>query len=177
LLNTNIIFETVIFLLVYLFLYNISLSIIFLNFFSFISTKSKTLFSFNNFRLNFFLTTSSFIAILSMAGVPPFSGFFSKLFLLTIIQSSNFFFFYIFFFTFFFFYIFFFTLLFFGLYFYTQNLRFILTSNNKSLTYPFELTVRISTFFCSAVLFLSFLNVLGIFFLDDILLFFYWIFS
>jgi NADH:ubiquinone oxidoreductase subunit 2 (subunit N) len=167
LLTLNSCFETIVFLSLYLFLYNISLIVIFLNFFSFISIKSKTLFSFNEFKLNFFLLTTTFISLLSMAGVPPFVGFFSKLFLLIILSSSNFF----------VFFTAFFSLLFFGLYFYTQNLRFILTSSNKSINYAFDLYLRTPSFFFFLVTTLTFLIFFGIFFLDDLILFFYWLFS
>lgn len=163
----NTYLELITLLSIYLFFYNLSLVVIFLNFFSFINTKIKTIFSFNEFKLNFFLLSTTFIAILSMAGVPPFIGFFSKLFLLILLSSS-----YI-----ATLYIPLLILLFFGLYFYTQNLRYILTSNNKNTNYAFNENLRLPSLFFFIVTNISFLTTLGLFFLDDFILIFYWIFS
>nr|APW82407.1 nad2_b [Laurentiella strenua] len=154
-------------LYIYMFIYNLALLVIFWNLYTFISFNAKSIYAFNKFKLNFFLTFSTTIALLSMAGVPPFTGFFSKLFILTLLANSNF--------TFFF--VFFFILLFLALYFYTQNLRFLLSSTNDAVPYTFEIFLRISTIYLIFTLFICFFLIFGIFFLDDLILLFSWIFS
>jgi NADH:ubiquinone oxidoreductase subunit 2 (subunit N) len=104
---------------------------------------------------------------LSIAGVPPFLGFFSKLFILLILINSNFF----------IFYIWFFGLLLFGLYFYAQNLRFLYSTGPASLNYAFERTVRVSTFFIFFAVVIAFVIISGGLFINDFFLYFYWLFS
>jgi len=67
------------------------------------------------------------VALLSMAGVPPFSGFFSKLAIFVLLLNSSIF----------FLFPLLFILLFTGLYFYLQNLRLVLTISNRLLSNPF----------------------------------------
>lgn len=128
-------------------------------------SATKSLYSFSNFSFDspylLFLTISLF----SMAGVPPFIGFFSKIFILNLLINSNLF----------LFYFLFFVLLFVGLYFYIQNMRFLHSSNLSYSNKPYVINERSSvTLFYFAVL-VMYLLIFGISYIDDILLLFIWI--
>lgn len=159
--------DNLIVLFTYMFIYNLSLLLIFWTLQQFINFNFKTLYSFSDLKFNFFFTSSVTIVLFSIAGVPPFIGFFSKLLILISLVNSNFF----------FFYIFFFGLLFFGLYFYLQNIRFLYSTGVGKLSYSFELNLRLSSLFVYYSYFILFFIVFGIFFFDDFILYFYWIFS
>lgn len=152
-------------LLVYMFVYNLSLIVIFWTLHQFISFNFKTLFSFNDLKFNFFFVVSTTITLFSMAGVPPFLGFFSKLLILLILINSNFF----------FFYLFFFFLLFFGLYFYVQNIRFLYSTGSSKLSYLFLINLRLSNLYFYFTFSILFFLIFGSFFMDDVFLFFYWL--
>ena len=91
------------------------------------SKSYKTLYSLSTFSFEssylFFLT----VFLFSLAGVPPFIGFFSKIYLLDILVDQGFF----------LLYSIFVVLLIFGLYFYVQNLRFLHSTNLKNSAKPF----------------------------------------
>lgn len=150
-----------------MFIYNLSLLVIFWTLKQFISFSNKTLFSFSDLKVNYFFSTTIAVALFSIAGVPPFLGFFSKLFILLSLLNANFF----------FFFFFFFGLLFFGLYFYLQNIRFLYTSGSGKIAYTFENGLRLSSFFVFFTHFILFSLVFGFFFIDDLTLLFYWIFA
>jgi NADH:ubiquinone oxidoreductase subunit 2 (subunit N) len=166
LLTSNNNFENIIYLYSYLYIYNVTLIFFFWSFMNFIIIQYKTLFFLNNLKFNFFYTFVFTACLFSMAGVPPFLGFFSKLFILLIASAS----------TFSIFYIFFFILLFLGLYFYIQNIRYALTSQFSNINLPsqFQL-IHFYNYYLLSVFFLIFI-LLGFFFLDDVILFFTWIF-
>lgn len=107
----------------------------------------------------FFIT----VLIFSLAGVPPFVGFFSKLFLLNILVNKNFYYLY--------FLLFLIVLL--GLYFYVQNIRFLHSSNLKNAHKIYwrgseKVQVIFSYFACVN----TFIAANGVVYLDDLLLVF-----
>ncbi len=162
----NSFLDTLVILFIYMFVYNLSLISIFWTLHQFISFNFKTLFSFNDLKFNFYFVTSTAVLLFSIAGVPPFLGFFSKLLILLILINSNFY----------FFYIFFFVLLFLGLYFYLQNIRFLYSTANSSLSYSFIPTLRISSLYFNWTFTILFFLMFGCFFIDDVILYFYWLF-
>jgi NADH-quinone oxidoreductase subunit N len=102
-----------------------------------------------------------------MAGVPPFLGFFTKLFLMLLLLNNSFF---------LLFYIFF-ILLFLGLYFYIQNIKFLHSSNLKNTESIYllnneKLNVTFLYFTINVILLLT----LGLFLIDDIMILFTWFF-
>jgi len=159
--------DTLITLFIYMLIYNLSLISIFWTLHQFISSNIKTLYSFTDFKFNFYFVISLTIVLFSIAGVPPFLGFFSKLLILLILVNSNFF----------FFYIFFFGLLFFGLYFYLQNIRFLYSTGVGKLNYTYTSNVRLTSLYFNFTFLILFFLIFGFFFMDDILLYFYWLFS
>ena len=76
-----------------MFIYNMSLLIIFWTLQQFVSFNFKTLYSFSDLKFNFYFVTALSVVLFSIAGVPPFLGFFSKLLILLALLNSNFFFF------------------------------------------------------------------------------------
>lgn len=162
----NNFFDNLIILVSYIFIYNLSLFILFWIFFNFISFNFKTLYSFNDLKFNFYFLSLITLILFSIAGVPPFIGFFSKILILISLLNSNFF----------FFYILFFSLIFFGLYFYLQNIRFLYSNSNKTINYSFIFNLKLSTIFLSITFFLSFFFIFGIFFFDEIIFYLNWIF-
>jgi NADH:ubiquinone oxidoreductase subunit 2 (subunit N) len=102
-----------------------------------------------------------------MAGVPPFLGFFSKILILILLINSNFF----------LFYTFFFGLLFFGLYFYLQNIRFLHSTGLGKLNYANVGFLRISSLYYVLTIFFLFILIFGFSFMDDFILYFYWLLS
>lgn len=159
--------DNLIVLFTYMFIYNMSLLLLFWTLKQFISFKLKTLHSLTDLKFNFFFLSVLTIVLFSIAGVPPFIGFFSKLLILITLTNANFF----------FFYIFFFALLFFGLYFYLQNIRFLYSTGISKINYAFETNLRISTLFIYYSYIVLFFIIFGIFFFDDFILYFYWLFS
>ena len=87
----NLTCDSNILMFTYMFLYNTSLILLFWTLFTTILTKFKTLHSFNSFHFNSFHLLVLTILLFSMAGVPPFIGFFSKLFILTLLVNNSFF--------------------------------------------------------------------------------------
>ena len=73
-----------------MFIYNLSVIGLFWVFFSFVNSDIKTLYSFSLFSFDSFYLFFLTVLIFSLAGVPPFMGFFSKLFLLNILVNKNF---------------------------------------------------------------------------------------
>ena len=132
-----------------------------------ITTDIKTLYSLKDFKLNFFSLSVFLIIFFSIAGVPPFIGFFSKLLILLNLLNSNFF----------FFFFFFFPLLFFGLYFYLQNIKYLVSNTNEQNNYFFTLNLRLNKIYTLSAISVLFFICFGFFFFDDLLLYFYWIFS
>jgi NADH:ubiquinone oxidoreductase subunit 2 (subunit N) len=107
------------------------------------------------------------LTLFSMAGVPPFTGFLTKLFLLNIILNQKIF----------YFYFYFFLLLFLGLYFYVQNMRFLhSTSYDANPMLKFSSYAYTSTSYAHFSVCVSFMLIFGVLFIDDALLFFLWVF-
>lgn len=152
-------------LFTYMFIYNMSLILFFWTLMSYISTTTKTLHMLNSFSLNpttvFVLT----VLLMSMSGVPPFMGFFSKLFLITLIMNYSFFTLY---FTLF-------VILFFSLYFYIQNIRFIHSTNTKNSSSNYLINERINIAYHYLASLLMIFIIFGFIFIDDLLLFFSWL--
>lgn len=149
----------------YMFIYNLSLYVVFSTLFQFVNSNYKTLYSFLDLgSLNFF-SKVLVISLFSMAGVPPFWGFFSKIFIFTLLSTSNFF-------------ILFpplFILLFISLYFYIQNIRFLNSTNGFNFTPIHEITTRVVPIYYYLTLFFLFLITFGIFYTEDLLLLVEWI--
>ena len=102
-----------------------------------------------------------------MAGVPPFIGFFSKLFIILLFINGYF------------------SLLFLlllillliGLYFYMQNIKFLHSTNTSSANYPFFLNEKLVINYYYLIIFFLIVISLGTFFIDDFILFITWIFN
>lgn len=147
----------------YICIYNISLISLFIVFTQHILTKFKTIYAFNDYYFNTFFLNIITITLLSLAGVPPFIGFFSKLLILITLINS----------VFFIFYIFFFALLLLALYFYLQNIRFLFSSQSSVLSYSYLNFKRINSLATYVLIIIVSVLINGVFIFDDILLFFY----
>jgi NADH-quinone oxidoreductase subunit N len=151
---------TVTLLYFYMIFYNLTL----LGFFwitnSSIILNVKTLYSLNTFSFNSFYLFFITVFLFSLAGVPPFTGFFNKLFIFNLIFQNGFFLLY--------------TLLIIillvGLYFYMQNLRFLHSTNYNYSYKPFLGVERhsLSLHYYLVIKLLLLAN--GVFLLDDFLL-------
>lgn len=154
-------------LFAYMLIYNTSLITLFWVLFSTVLTQFKTLHSFNSFSFNSFFLLTITILLFSMAGVPPFVGFFSKLFILTLLTNNSFF----------ILYSVFFVVLFIGLYFYVQNIRFLHSTNHNSLAYQYMIVgERATPIFYYFTIYILTLLILGTVYVDDILLVVTWLF-
>ena len=131
----------------------------------FVSQKNTSISALVDLKANQLLLFIATIVLFSIAGVPPLLGFFPKLLILINLLNSNFF----------FFYIFFFVLLFFALYFYMQNVRFLYSTGKSKINLSFLVSTRLSTIFPLLAIFIVITLIFGIFFLQDLLLFFYWL--
>ena len=87
----------------------------------------KTLYSLSMFGFDSFNLLVFTILLFSLAGVPPFLGFFSKIFLMNMLVQYGFF----------VLYCLLYIILIFGLYFYMQNLRFLHSTNHRSIPKAF----------------------------------------
>ena len=148
-----------------MFIYNVTLISIFFVLMSSLISNFKTLYSFSNYSFDIFFLLSLSISIFSLAGVPPFIGFFSKLFILNILSNSNMF----------ILYFILFVILLLALYFYIQNLRFLHSTNQgySSSSYLSNERKSINIYYYS--LFIVFFLSLGFFLIDDIILIFIWL--
>lgn len=153
-------------LFLYMSIYNISMISIFWLILNLLIIKKKTIFSFIYLKFNFFYNFMLLVTLLSIAGVPPFIGFFSKLLILLILTSSNFF----------ILYFFFFILLFQGLYFYLQNLKFLNSNTNLSSNFQYLNQQKNSIFFLYFIIIFLYFSIVGFLFLDDLFLYFFWFF-
>lgn len=157
--------HTMTLLLTYMIIYNLTSFLLFSTLLQIANTKVKTLFSLSDLgSANFFTKTLS-VTLLSMAGVPPLLGFFSKIFIFVLVAHSNLF-------------VLFlplFILLFVGLYFYVQNLRFLNSTNKPQLVLPSELSLRSNFSYYTTSLPLLFLVIFGFCYVDDLLLLSAWV--
>lgn len=157
--------NTLILLWSYMLIYNLSLFLIFSTLFQFLHSEMKTLQSFNNISSNNFFNKTLVISLFSMAGVPPFWGFFSKLFIFTLLCNSNFF----------ILFPLFFLILFMGLYFYMQNIRFLNSTNHSNFYAISELNTRTVPLYYYVTLIILFFLVFGFIFTEDLILFITWL--
>lgn len=149
-----------------MFFYNISLFNIFWVLKQTIVNNTKTIHAFSDLKFNSFYIITLTLSILSMAGIPPFLGFFSKVLILVLITNSNFF----------FFIFFFLILLFLGLYFYLQNIRYMYSTNQYMYNNIFTINIHITNLSFLILTFFNFITIFGFFFFNDFLLYFYWLF-
>lgn len=150
-----------------MFIYNTSLITLFWLLFNTVLTQFKTLQSFNSFSFNSFFIFAITVLLFSMAGVPPFIGFFSKLFILTLLTNNSFF----------ILYAVFFITLFIGLYFYVQNIRFLHSTNYSQIPHSYLAgNTRTNPVFYYFILSILILIILGAVYVDDLVLIFTWIF-
>lgn len=111
-------------------------------------------------NLQFFLI-SCILTLLSMAGIPPLSGFVSKfLMFIYILLKKNIFFF-----------IFFSLINFFTIYFYIQNFRFLISKSNNYFFFFTDNHAFINFNLVFILIIFNFFNFFSIFFLEDLMIF------
>ena len=145
-----------------MFLYNMTLFVLLISIVTNLLPKNKTLFSMSSFSFDPSLLLIITICLFSMAGVPPFIGFFSKLFILNIILNAGLF----------LLYFLLFVLLFAGLYFYMQNMRLLHSSKLTNSTKPHINNERISVMPLYVSIYTLVILISGLTYVDDILLYF-----
>jgi len=151
---------------IYFYIYNITLVTTFWIILTVISKQFLTLQSFNNFSFNSYYVFLLTLLLFSMAGVPPFLGFFSKL-LVFVNNVNN---------DFFLLYSLLFIILFVGLYFYIQNIRFLHSTNYSTMNFTYLINERVSLVFNYFTIWVTTFLVLGSIAINDIDLFFQWLF-
>jgi len=155
-----------VYLFIYMFVYNLSLISFFWSIFTFITINIKTLYTFSEFTQNSFIVLNLSVLLFSMAGVPPFIGFFSKIFIMVLVLNNFYF----------VFYFIFFVLLFLGLYFYMQNIRFLHSTNYRTSYTPFLVNERLVVSMLYVTISILFIIIFGSVYTDDFILLFTWIF-
>jgi len=156
--------QTMLLVLTYMVIYNLTSFVLFTTLLQSVGTNMKTLFSFSNLGSTHVLTKILSLVILSLAGVPPLVGFFSKIFVFVLISNSHvavlfpsFF-----------------VLLFVGLYFYIQNMRFLNSTNSAAMTTPIELSTRLNLSYFYFSIPMCFFIIFGFCYVDDLLLLSLW---
>ena len=152
--------HTMLLLLTYMIIYNVTSFLLFLTVLQAAGSNIKTLFSLSNFGSTHIFTKILALSILSLAGIPPLLGFFSKIFVFVLISNSNLA----------ILFIPFFVLLFVGLYFYIQNLRFLSASNSALNVSVIELSPRVNFSYFAVAIPLCFFIIFGFCYVDDLLL-------
>lgn len=142
-------------------IYNLALFLVFFTLLQFVMVETKTLYSFSNLGATTFFNKVLIIAFFSMAGVPPFLGFFAKLFLFQLLCGSNFL------------TLFppFFLLLFTSLYFYIQNIRFLNSTGPANFQPSYEFNVRNVPLYYVTTLSILFLLTFGFMYMEEVLTF------
>ena len=156
--------DITVFLFSYMFLYNISLMVLLMSMSTNILPKNKTLFLMSSFSFDSYLLFIITVCLFSMAGVPPFIGFFSKLFVINITFNTGLF----------LLYFILFVLLFAGLYFYMQNMRLLHSSNLSYSNKPHITNERLSVLPVYFSIFVLAILISGVTYVDDTLLSFSW---
>jgi NADH:ubiquinone oxidoreductase subunit 2 (subunit N) len=155
------VFDTLAIAIMYIFFYNIALIVIF---WVLLSSQLSTLLMTSS--LKYFANSTLHIlplsvSLFSMAGVPPFAGFFSKLLLVAFLTNSNLS----------ILYVFLFIILFISLFFYMQNVRYLFIPSYFNATSTVSRPNQQSPYVVSFILFLTFGLLATGFIIDDILLF------
>jgi NADH:ubiquinone oxidoreductase subunit 2 (subunit N) len=148
-----------------MFIYNVSLFTLFFTLFQLTSLETKTLFSFADLGSSKLFTKILSLTMLSMAGVPPLWGFFTKVLIFVMLVNSNFS----------FLFVPFFTVLLVSLYFYMQNLRFLNSANMTDFVTISDLQLRVTPFYFSFVFSSLLFIIFGPLFTEDLSLLFYWV--
>ena len=158
--------STVVYLIItYLTVYNVTLVFLFWVLLRATIFKLKTLYSFSTFSYstyNLFLIT---LILFSIAGVPPFVGFFTKI-LVFILSVNN---------SFYLFYTLFFIIIFVSLYFYIQNIRFLYSTNYQTIQSPYIVNERLTINFYITSIPLIILISTGFIVFDDVITCFIWL--
>jgi NADH:ubiquinone oxidoreductase subunit 2 (subunit N) len=131
----------------------------------FTSIDLKTLHTLSRLGSGVFFSNTLTLALFSMAGVPPFVGFFTKVFIFDLLADVDFF----------LFYLIAFLVLFAGLYFYIQNIRFLYGAHRSAFVPSVEFGVRTAPiYYYVTITALTFL-VFGAFLLEEVLLWGRWL--
>ena len=153
-------FQTVLLVLVYVLIYNLSSLLLFFTLIQVSDSNFKTLFSFSYLSVSNVYTKFLSLVILSLAGVPPLLGFFSKVFIFILVSSAHLI----------SLFVPLFILLFAGLYFYIQNLRFLNSTNGSVEDAQLTLSIRNNTTYFTYALPIVFLIIFGVCYIDDLIL-------
>lgn len=158
-------FQTALLVLAYVLAYNLTSFLLFFTIVQVANANLKTLFSFADSNSTNVYTKILSLTILSLAGVPPLLGFFSKVFVFVLIANSKLL----------SLFLPLFILLFSGLYFYVQNLRFLNSTNKLSPKSFLGLSFRVNVLYFTFALPTAFLIIFGFCYIDDLLLMSAWL--
>ena len=159
--------QTLLLVVSYMLIYNITSFLLFSSLLQVMNTNMKTLYAFATLGPSNVFTKVINISLLSLAGVPPLLGFFSKIFIFVLLSNSNLF------------VLFppFFILLFIGLYFYIQNMRFLNASSPSTLEQPVELSLRVNFLYFTFAVPILFVVIFGFCYVEDVMLLVAWVLS
>ena len=147
--------------LTYLLIYNAAILLFFNTLFQYNTASFKTLNSLAKFNTHNSTSKILIIVFFSMAGVPPFVGFFSKVLIFVLLTNSSYF----------ILFCFFFPITFLGLYFYIQNIRFLNTSRSATTTHQHFFMLKQSVLYYNLTTPILFFLTFGMFFVDDLILY------
>lgn len=153
-------FQVIVLVLSYMLIYNLTSLLLFFTLFQVLNIELKTLYSLSHLSGSSVYTRILSLAILSLAGIPPLLGFFSKVFVFLLVANTHlpslfipll-------------------TLLISGLYFYIQNLRFINSTNSPVSAPNLGLSVTSGAKYFLFSLPIVFFIVFGFCFIDDLMI-------